>query len=103
MTAEAPARESAQAAARRARSHGRVRLANAGWSALPWAVMGAGLVIVLVPVMWLVTTSFKVSVDYLAYPPRLLPRTWTTEGYRILFQQNQLGHFFANSVIITLA
>lgn len=73
------------------------------WVTVHWLAIGIGLVVVLVPFLWLVTTSFKQQVDYLAYPPRLIPRTWTLEGYRVLFQRNQLGHFFLNSVIIALA
>jgi multiple sugar transport system permease protein len=92
-----PARASAASA--RARSRQR----EIGWVALRWGVIALGLLIVLVPFLWLVTTSFKREIDYLAYPPRLIPDTWTTSGYRVLFQRNQLGHFFLNSVIITLA
>jgi multiple sugar transport system permease protein len=57
---------------------------------------------VLVPFLWLVSTSFKSEVDYLAYPPRLLVDDWTLDGYRVLFNRNQLGQFFVNSVVITL-
>lgn len=96
-SAPAPPRLAATAA--RARSRRR----ELGWSALRWATVALGLLIVLVPFLWLVTTSFKREVDYLAYPPRLIPDAWTTSGYRVLFQRNQLGHFFLNSVIITLA
>ncbi len=73
------------------------------WAVLRWLTLGVGLIVALVPTLWLVTTSFKHEVDYLAYPPRLIPRDWTLDGYRVLFQRNQLGHFFANSVVVTLA
>ena len=89
-------------AARRVRSSQQARVGALGWAALRWVTVAIGLAIVLVPFLWLVTTSFKREVDYLAYPPRLVPPEWTLEGYRTLFRHNQLGHFFANSVIITL-
>lgn len=73
------------------------------WAVLRWLTLGMGLIVALVPTLWLVTTSFKHEVDYLAYPPRLIPHDWTLDGYRVLFQRNQLGHFFANSVVVTLA
>ena len=49
--------------------------------------------VALVPTLWLITTSFKHEVAYLAYPPRLIPSDWTLNGYQVLFQRNQLGHF----------
>ncbi len=73
-----------------------------GWAGLRWSVIGLALLAVLVPFLWLVTTSFKLESDYLAYPPRLIPETWTLEGYRVLFQREQLGHYFLNSLVITL-
>lgn len=78
-------------------------LSAIGWAGLRWTIIGLALLAVLVPFLWLVTTSFKLESDYLAYPPRLIPDTWTLEGYRILFQREQLGHYFLNSLVITLA
>jgi multiple sugar transport system permease protein len=80
-----------------------VRYIDLGWGLLRWAGIGLALTVVLVPFLWLVTTSFKLESDYLAYPPRFIPDRWSFEGYRILFQREQLGHFFINSLVITLA
>jgi len=86
----------------RRRTRGEARTAAFGWSALRWAVIAGAMATTIVPVYWLVTTSFKQQVDYLAYPPKLIPSTWTLDGYRVLFKQNDLWHYFANSVVITL-
>jgi len=75
---------------------------DSGWSILRWIMIIIGMTIVLVPFLWLVTTSFKPESAYLAYPPRFIPDNWTLEGYRILFQKEQLGRFFLNSLVITL-
>jgi multiple sugar transport system permease protein len=72
------------------------------WTLLRWVTVALALAITVVPFFWLVTTSFKRQVDYLAYPPQIIPPAWTLEGYRVLFEQQDLGHFFANSVIITV-
>lgn len=85
------------------RSRRQARQSDFAWSALRWGTIAIGLLLVVIPFLWLVTTSFKREVDYLAYPPRLIPGTWTVSGYRVLFQRNQLGHYFMNSVIITLS
>jgi multiple sugar transport system permease protein len=72
------------------------------WSLLRWVTIALALAITVVPFYWLVTTSFKRQIDYLAYPPQAIPPAWTLEGYRVLFEQQDLAHFFANSVVITL-
>jgi multiple sugar transport system permease protein len=72
------------------------------WTLLRWVTVALALAVTVVPFFWLVTTSFKRQVDYLAYPPQIIPPAWTLEGYRVLFEQQDLGHFFANSVIITV-
>lgn len=87
----------------RRRTRGEARAAALCWSMLRWAVIAGALATTIVPVYWLVTTSFKQQVDYLAYPPKLVPSTWTVDGYRVLFKQNDLWHYFANSVVITLS
>jgi multiple sugar transport system permease protein len=88
---------------RRRRSAREARLADLAWSVLRWVVIAGALSITIVPVLWLVSTSFKQQIDYLAYPPKLIPPNWTLDGYRVLFKQNELSHFFINSVVITLA
>jgi multiple sugar transport system permease protein len=88
---------------RRRRSAREARLADLAWSGLRWVVIAGALCITIVPVLWLVSTSFKQQIDYLAFPPKLIPPNWTLDGYRVLFKQNELGHFFINSVVITLA
>ena len=88
-------------------SHPRKRKARSqtsewGWTFLRWATVGLALIVTIVPFFWLVSTSFKREIDYLSYPPEIIPPAWTLEGYRVLFEQQDLGRYFANSVIVTL-
>jgi multiple sugar transport system permease protein len=80
----------------------RSRASELGWALLRWVTVGLALAVTIVPFFWLVTTSFKREIDYLAYPPELVPPVWTLDGYRVLFEQQDLGHFFMNSVIVTV-
>jgi multiple sugar transport system permease protein len=89
-------------ASRSRRSGTRTRASELGWALLRWATIGLALAVTIVPFFWLVTTSFKRQIDYLAYPPEIIPPVWTLDGYRVLFEQQDLGHFFMNSVIVTL-
>ena len=84
------------------RKRPRSRPSDLGWALLRWVTVGLALVVTIVPFFWLVTTSFKREIDYLAYPPAIIPPAWTLEGYRVLFKQQDLGHYFANSVIVTV-
>ncbi|MFN8593055.1 MAG: carbohydrate ABC transporter permease [Thermomicrobiales bacterium] len=72
------------------------------WQLLRWLTVLAAMAVTVVPFFWLISTSFKRQVDYLAYPPQFIAPAWTLEGYQVLFQQQDLGHFFMNSVVITL-
>ena len=84
------------------RKRPRSRPSDLGWALLRWVTVGLALVVTIVPFFWLVTNSFKREIDYLAYPPAIIPPAWTLEGYRVLFEQQDLGHYFANSVIVTV-
>ena len=56
---------------------------------------------ILVPVAWMVLSSFKPSAEVTAYPPTL----WfapTLDNYRQLFETTPFGQYAMNSVIITV-
>lgn len=59
----------------------------------------ASLVILLLPIAWMLSTSFKPLEDVFSYPPRWIPEHFTLANYRA--QLNALlGTYFLNSVII---
>lgn len=55
-------------------------------TALRWliALFAAGLV--LLPVVWTLSISFKPPREWVAYPPRLIPEEPTLANYQVLFQ-----------------
>ena len=55
----------------------------------------------LIPVVWLVATSFKPPGEYVATSARLWPDTVTLEHYRALWADGA-GQRFVNSVVVTL-
>jgi raffinose/stachyose/melibiose transport system permease protein len=57
------------------------------------------LLIVIIPVYWVVITSFKTQANYYATNPLLPPSPPTLENYRAVLQNNFL-QFFLNSVIV---
>ena len=59
--------------------------------------------VVLVPLLWLVSTSLKgPAEDIFTSPPALLPAQPSLEAYGRLFRQNPLGTYLLNSTIVSV-
>ncbi|WP_248579579.1 carbohydrate ABC transporter permease [Nocardioides sp. InS609-2] len=80
------------------------RLAGAmrapGWL---YAVMAAGLVLVVIPFVWMLLSSFKPEAEVRAVPPTWWPETITMDNYTQLFTQLDFPRFFMNSAIVAVA
>ena len=65
-----------------------------------WVLLVAALVVtvaVLLPILIIVTTAFKPASEVNAYPPTLLPRSWTLGNFATIFQQLPFGRLILNS------
>jgi multiple sugar transport system permease protein len=71
-----------------------------GWL---YAVLAAGLFLVVVPFLWMLISSFKPEGEVRAVPPTWWPETITMENYDRLFTQLDFPTYFMNSVIVALA
>jgi multiple sugar transport system permease protein len=70
----------------------------AGW-AVRLAVLTVVLVITLVPVVWIVLTSFKPRGEWIHNPPVWFPSVWTAVSYREMWTSGG-GRALENSLII---
>ncbi|MEJ7794087.1 MAG: carbohydrate ABC transporter permease [Nocardioides sp.] len=68
-----------------------------------YGVMGAGLVLVVIPFIWMVVSSFKPEAEVRAVPPTWWPESLTTDNYTQLFTQLDFPTYFANSAIVAVA
>ncbi|WP_420112202.1 carbohydrate ABC transporter permease [Pseudactinotalea sp.] len=59
------------------------------------------LAIVVVPIYWIVITSFKTSAGYYGANPMAPPTDPTLENYRLVLE-SEFVRYFANSVIVTV-
>ncbi|MBN1267156.1 MAG: carbohydrate ABC transporter permease [Anaerolineales bacterium] len=59
------------------------------------------MVFFLVPIFWLITTSFKFGRDSFAIPPQWINFDFTLKNYTELLEASKTGMFVKNSVIIT--
>jgi alpha-1,4-digalacturonate transport system permease protein len=62
----------------------------------------AGSLIVLVPVIWTVLSSFKTQTELARRPPRVLPGQLSFENYSEALTSFDFGHYLFNSVVVTV-
>jgi len=62
----------------------------------------SGSVVMVLPFIWMLSTSFKPAAEVLSWPPQFIPKTWTMENYRAVFKTAPFLRFFVNSVLVSL-
>lgn len=88
------------------------RAATAAGRRRPWyrtlplhlALGGAGLLVAL-PFIWMLLTSFKTQFEALAYPPTIFPKTWLLSNYADAWRApgvwpKGFGRYFLNTIFI---
>ena len=70
-------------------------------AALTHAVLALGSLVMIFPVLWMVSTSFKPPTEVLIWPPTLLPTSPTLQNYGTVFDTIPIVRFFFNSVFIS--
>ena len=68
-----------------------------------YAVLAAGVVLVVLPFVWMLISSVKPEAEVRAVPPTWLPQEVTTENYDTLFTKLDFPTYFLNSAIVALA
>jgi putative chitobiose transport system permease protein len=72
-------------------------------SFLNYGVLSAIAVFMLIPLVWLVSTSFKSpSEDIFQFPPQLLPSQPTIDNFVTVWQSNPFGRDLLNSTIVSV-
>ncbi len=71
--------------------------------AVLYLVLAVVALIIVFPILWMVTISVRPIREVLALPPRLVPRTFTFEGYRDVMSQSRNIRAFSNSMIVCLS
>lgn len=52
------------------------------------------------PLLWMAISSFKPGVELFTIPPKILPEAWSLEWYIQAFSNNNVIHYFLNSLYI---
>ncbi len=70
--------------------------------AIPYAVLLFGLMIVVIPFLFMISTSFKTQQFTFEYPPRLIPQEVTLRNYQQALSTDQFALYFANSLSVAI-
>jgi multiple sugar transport system permease protein len=68
-----------------------------------YAAVAAGSLLMIVPFVYLVLTSFKPRTELAIYPPRLLPIVWRPENYLDVWRAGHFSVYFTNSAAVAIA
>ncbi len=69
---------------------------------LAHAILLLGGIFMVLPMLWMLATSFKPAPEIAVWPPVLLPQAPTLENYSGVFETAPFGRFFINSVGMSL-
>jgi multiple sugar transport system permease protein len=72
-------------------------------SAIRYAVLIAGGLVMILPFLWMLSTALKAPGSVLTTTPQIIPRDPTLESFRVVFDVVPLGRMFLNSVFVTTA
>lgn len=67
-----------------------------------YTLLGVTAVVVMLPYIWMVSTSLKGSNEVFAYPPNWVPKDWRFQNYLDAWNAAPFGRYFFNSVLVAL-
>jgi multiple sugar transport system permease protein len=68
-----------------------------------YLILVGGATTMVVPFLWMVSTSLKTNLEVFRFPPTFIPEAAQWQNYVEIFKVVPYGRWFANSLIITLA
>lgn len=72
------------------------------YRALRYVTLIAGAAIMIIPFLYLFATSFKPQLYLFEIPPQFIPKHPTLSNYTDAWTSNSFGHYFANSVFVSV-
>jgi multiple sugar transport system permease protein len=58
------------------------------------------IILIVFPFIWMILLSLKPESEIILYPPTIIPKTWTLENYKLLFDFTEYELWFKNSLIV---
>lgn len=79
------------------------RNASAWKYAWTYLALGAIAIVMLLPLVWLISTAFKAPTeDIFQFPPRFLPSQPTLQNFVTVWQTNPFGRYLFNSTLVAV-
>jgi ABC-type glycerol-3-phosphate transport system permease component len=99
-TNTAPSRTSVRTktSATRSRTGGRRRI---GTATATYVVLIAGAVVLIVPLLWTISTSLKDQSQVFTYPVQWIPRPFKWSNYSSAFDTAPIGTYLVNTIMLT--
>ena len=69
--------------------------------ALIFAILLAVSIIVVIPYVWMLSNSFKTTIETLTDPMHIIPQDFTLDGYIKVLTKSPFFHWLGNSIFIT--
>jgi len=60
-------------------------------------------IFMILPFVWMLSTSFKLPQDIFGFPPRFIPENFTLTNYTFIFQEKNTVRILFNTIIIALS
>jgi ABC-type glycerol-3-phosphate transport system permease component len=58
-------------------------------------------IFMILPFVWMLSTSFKLPADIFGYPPKIIPENPTLDNYRFIFQEKNLIRVLINTLVVS--
>jgi multiple sugar transport system permease protein len=82
------------------RTAGYIKLKSIMRLIFTYAVLLFGIALILLPLVWMVTSSFKPTDKVYEYPPRLWSPDASLDSYRTVLREHPFARYILNSVIV---
>lgn len=70
------------------------------WRALIWVILVLGSVVMIMPFLWLLSSSFKPENDIFIFPPKWIPDPWRPQNYVDALTYKPFNIYITNTLII---
>lgn len=70
--------------------------------AVKHAVLVSGTILMVLPFIWMISTSLKPASEVLSWPPKFIPKHWSVENYITVFKTAPFIRFFLNSLAVSV-
>lgn len=71
-----------------------------GRSIVTYVILSMAAIFALYPMVWALSSSFKMTGDIAIYPPQWIPRSPTLENYYLVLFKSWMPRYFLNSLLV---